>query len=91
MAGKRRRFRSSGQKAGLDLIGVTFVTADFEKEDWLSRLVGAGFGGSGAAVCPRGGSCEGASPCRAAYLGGHERELHRDDWPTIIDTIEEDL
>ena len=31
------------QKAGIDPAGVTFVTADFEKEDWLARLVAAGF------------------------------------------------
>ena len=31
------------KKAGIDLAGVTFVAADFEKEDWLSRLVDAGF------------------------------------------------
>ncbi|HEV2663829.1 MAG TPA: SAM-dependent methyltransferase [Blastocatellia bacterium] len=31
------------KQAGIDPAGVTFVSADFEKEDWLSRLVGAGF------------------------------------------------
>jgi len=31
------------KKAGVDPAGVTFVAADFEKEDWLSRLVEAGF------------------------------------------------
>ena len=31
------------KKAGIDSAGVTFVAADFEKEDWLSRLVDAGF------------------------------------------------
>ncbi len=31
------------QKAGLDASGITFVAADFEKEDWLGRLVEAGF------------------------------------------------
>ncbi len=31
------------QKAGLDATGVTFVAADFEKEDWLGKLVEAGF------------------------------------------------
>jgi methyltransferase (TIGR00027 family) len=31
------------EKAGIDSAGVTFVTADFEKEDWLARLVDAGF------------------------------------------------
>jgi methyltransferase (TIGR00027 family) len=31
------------EKAGIDSTGVTFVAADFEKEDWLARLVDAGF------------------------------------------------
>lgn len=31
------------QKAGIDATGVTFVAADFEKEDWLARLEDAGF------------------------------------------------
>lgn len=31
------------EKAGIDSTGVTFVSADFEKEDWLARLVDAGF------------------------------------------------
>jgi methyltransferase (TIGR00027 family) len=31
------------EKAGIDSTGVTFVTADFEKEDWLAKLVDAGF------------------------------------------------
>jgi methyltransferase (TIGR00027 family) len=31
------------QKAGINTSGVTFVAADFEKEDWLTRLVEAGF------------------------------------------------
>lgn len=31
------------EKAGIDSTGVTFVAADFEKEDWLTRLVEAGF------------------------------------------------
>lgn len=30
-------------KAGLDSTGVTFVAADFEQEDWLRRLIDAGF------------------------------------------------
>ncbi len=30
-------------KAGIDTTGVAFVAADFEKEDWLARLVEAGF------------------------------------------------
>jgi methyltransferase (TIGR00027 family) len=31
------------KQAGIDPAGVTLVSADFEKEDWLSRLVDAGF------------------------------------------------
>jgi methyltransferase (TIGR00027 family) len=31
------------KKAGIDSTGITFVAADFEKEDWLTRLVEAGF------------------------------------------------
>ena len=31
------------EKAGVDASRVTFVSADFEKEDWLNRLVEAGF------------------------------------------------
>jgi hypothetical protein len=31
------------KKAGVDPAGVTFVAADFEKEDWFNRLVEAGF------------------------------------------------
>jgi methyltransferase (TIGR00027 family) len=31
------------QKAGIDARGVTFVSADFEQEDWLAKLVDAGF------------------------------------------------
>ena len=31
------------EKAGINSTGVTFVAADFEKKDWLSRLVDAGF------------------------------------------------
>jgi methyltransferase (TIGR00027 family) len=31
------------EKAGIDSKGVTFVSADFEQEDWLTRLVDAGF------------------------------------------------
>lgn len=30
-------------KAGIDSSGVTFVPADFEKEDWLTKLIEAGF------------------------------------------------
>lgn len=35
--------RETLAKVGVDAIGVTFVAADFEKEDWLERLLGAGF------------------------------------------------
>ena len=31
------------EKAGIDSSGVAFVPADFETEDWLAKLVGAGF------------------------------------------------
>jgi methyltransferase (TIGR00027 family) len=31
------------RKAGIDSTGITFVPADFETEDWLARLVEAGF------------------------------------------------
>jgi methyltransferase (TIGR00027 family) len=31
------------EKAGIDSNGVTFVAANFEQEDWLARLVEAGF------------------------------------------------
>jgi Leucine carboxyl methyltransferase len=31
------------QRAGIDPAGVALVSADFEKDDWLSRLVDAGF------------------------------------------------
>ena len=31
------------RKAGMDSSGITFVSADFETDDWLSRLVEAGF------------------------------------------------
>jgi methyltransferase (TIGR00027 family) len=31
------------EKVGIDSTAVTFVAADFEKEDWLTRLVDAGF------------------------------------------------
>jgi methyltransferase (TIGR00027 family) len=30
-------------KTGIDAAGVTFVSADFEKEDWLTKLIEAGF------------------------------------------------
>ena len=30
-------------KTSIDATGITFVAADFEKEDWFTRLVGAGF------------------------------------------------
>lgn len=35
--------RAMLERAGIDSTGVTFVAADFEQEDWLTRLVGAGF------------------------------------------------
>jgi methyltransferase (TIGR00027 family) len=35
--------RETLKKAGIDSSGVTFVPADFEKEDWLGRLSAAGF------------------------------------------------
>lgn len=34
--------REKVQQAGIDTTGVTFVAADFETEDWLTRLVEAG-------------------------------------------------
>jgi methyltransferase (TIGR00027 family) len=36
--------RETLKKAGIDSSGVTFVLADFEKEDWLACLTAAGFG-----------------------------------------------
>ena len=35
--------REALRKAGIDTTGVMFVSVDFEKEDWLTRLVDAGF------------------------------------------------
>jgi methyltransferase (TIGR00027 family) len=35
--------RETLKKAGIDSSGVTFVAADFEREDWLARLTAAGF------------------------------------------------
>lgn len=35
--------RETLQKAGIDTAGATFVAADFEEDDWLARLVEAGF------------------------------------------------
>lgn len=35
--------RAMVQQAGLAATGITFVAADFEREDWLSQLVAAGF------------------------------------------------
>ncbi|HEV7962046.1 MAG TPA: SAM-dependent methyltransferase [Actinoplanes sp.] len=35
--------RETLTKTGIDSSGVTFVPADFEKEDWLARLTAAGF------------------------------------------------
>jgi methyltransferase (TIGR00027 family) len=31
------------KRAGIDAAGIAFVAADFEKEDWLGRLIEAGF------------------------------------------------
>jgi methyltransferase (TIGR00027 family) len=39
LAFKRQRLA----RAGIDSTGITFVPADFEKEDWLTRLIKAGF------------------------------------------------
>jgi len=38
------------EQAGIDTTGVTFVAANFEKEDWLKRLVDAGFDPGRAAL-----------------------------------------
>jgi methyltransferase (TIGR00027 family) len=35
--------RESLNQAGINVTGVTFIAADFEKEDWLAKLVDAGF------------------------------------------------
>jgi methyltransferase (TIGR00027 family) len=35
--------RQSLEKAGINVTAITFVAADFEKEDWLAKLVDAGF------------------------------------------------
>jgi methyltransferase (TIGR00027 family) len=35
--------RQTLTKAGIDSSGVTFVSADFETEDWLAKLIEAGF------------------------------------------------
>jgi methyltransferase (TIGR00027 family) len=35
--------REAVKQAGIDAAGVTFVAADFGKDDWLARLVEAGF------------------------------------------------
>lgn len=35
--------RQALQKAGIDTTGVTFVAADFETEDWLTKLINADF------------------------------------------------
>ncbi len=39
LAFKRERLA----RAGIDATGVTFVPADFEKDDWLTQLIEAGF------------------------------------------------
>jgi methyltransferase (TIGR00027 family) len=46
LAFKRERLA----RAGIDSTGVTFVPADFEKEDWLTRLINAGFNPSQPAL-----------------------------------------
>lgn len=46
VAGKRETLA----KAGLDTTGVVFVAADFEQEDWLAKLVEAGFDASQPAL-----------------------------------------
>jgi methyltransferase (TIGR00027 family) len=46
-ATKRQLLRTTG----IDSTGVTFVAADFETEDWLARLVEAGFDPNQPAVC----------------------------------------
>jgi hypothetical protein len=40
--------------AGIDATGVTFVEADFEKGDWLAKLVAAGFDPKRRALFPSG-------------------------------------
>jgi methyltransferase (TIGR00027 family) len=35
--------RENLTKAGIDSAGVTYVPADFEKDDWLTQLINAGF------------------------------------------------
>jgi methyltransferase (TIGR00027 family) len=42
--------RDALQRAGIDQCGVALVSADFETEDWLSRLVDAGFRGNEPAL-----------------------------------------
>jgi len=37
-------------RAGIDSTGVTFVPADFEKDDWLTQLINAGFNPSQPAL-----------------------------------------
>jgi methyltransferase (TIGR00027 family) len=46
LAFKRERLA----RAGIDSTGVTFVPADFEKEDWVTRLINAGFNPSQPAL-----------------------------------------
>lgn len=38
------------EQAGIDATGVTFVAADFEQDDWLAKLVDAGFDSSAPAL-----------------------------------------
>jgi methyltransferase (TIGR00027 family) len=60
LAFKRERLA----RAGIDSTGVTFVPADFEEEDWLTRLINAGFNPSQPALF----IWEGVTP----YLGQEE-------------------
>jgi methyltransferase (TIGR00027 family) len=46
IAGKRETLA----KAGMDTTGVAFVAADFEQEDWLAKLIAAGFNASQTAL-----------------------------------------
>jgi methyltransferase (TIGR00027 family) len=54
--------RETLEKAGIDSTGVTFVAADFEKEDWLTRLVDAGNREVGGACGIRGLRAKGDMP-----------------------------
>jgi hypothetical protein len=54
--------RETLKRAGIDSTGVTFVAADFEKEDWLTRLVDAGNREVGSACGTRGLRAKGDMP-----------------------------